>query len=296
MSYGNHSTTSKFNYEYIGDPRLGIVVYKNCLDGVDSVPARLHQALDDSQHEYFKWHPSLVGEGVKMPEYRDCEDFKMAEEYIPNTPSEFSEIVKVYTDVSSRINDGLQHYQSMYNITMRYMEAINFVKYGPGVHFAVHTDHGFSYICTVSNIVYLNDDYEGGELHFPLLDITYKAEAGDSIFFPSTYIYAHASLPVTEGVKYSAVTMFDYNDDAHQYGGFSRDFGQTNEQPEKPSFPDESPVVVSPNQSPVAVAGFDEVQLRQIIHEEIHKYAVASWEANQGNSNYTDQQGGQWGS
>ena len=287
MSYGNHSTTSKFDYEYIGDPHLGIVVYKNCLDGVDYVPARLHQALDDSQHEYFKWHDSLVGEGVKMPEYRDCVDFKMAEEYIPNTPSEFSEIVGVYTDVSSRINDGLQHYQSMYNITMRYMEAINFVKYGPGEHFAVHTDHGFSYICTVSNIVYLNDDYEGGELHFPLLDITYKPEAGDSIFFPSTYIYAHASLPVTEGVKYSAVTMFDYNDDAHKHGGFSRDFGQTNEQPEKPSFPDESPVVV---------AGFDEEQLRKIIHEEIHKYAVASWEANQGNVNYTYQQGGQWGS
>jgi hypothetical protein len=41
------------------------------------------------------------------------------------------------------------------------------------------------------------------------------------------------------------------------------------------------------------VAGFDEEQLRQIIHEEIHKYAVASWEAQQqaGNTNYTYQYG-----
>lgn len=272
MTYGNHGLEPSFAYEYVGNPHLGIVVYKNCLQGVKYVPDRLHATLDGSSHDYFKWHDSLVGEGVKMPEYRDCVDFKMAEEYIADTPGEFSEVISVYNDVAGRIKEGLKHYQSMYNITMRYMEAINFVRYGSGEHFAVHTDHGFSYICTVSNILYLNDGYDGGDLHFPLLDITYKPEAGDSIFFPSTYIYAHASLPVTRGVKYSAVTMFDYNDDAHKHGGFSRDFGQINEQPAKPSFPDGGKEME---------AGLGEEQLRKIIHEEIHKYAVASWEANQ---------------
>jgi hypothetical protein len=57
---------------------------------------------------------------------------------------------------------------------------------------------------------------------------------GDSIFFPSTYLFAHASKPVSSGVKYSAVTMFDYNSDCHKFGGFSRDFGQSYEQPLKP--------------------------------------------------------------
>ena len=137
-------------------------------------------------------------------------------------------------------------------------------------HFAVHTDHGFSYICTVSNIVYLNDDYEGGELHFPLLDITYKPEAGDSIFFPSTYIYAHASLPVTEGVKYSAVTMFDYTTTHTSTAGFLETLVKQTNSPRS---------LLSLDESPVVVAGFDEEQLRKIIHEEIHKYAVASWEA-----------------
>jgi hypothetical protein len=280
MNYGNPVPKALFDYEYIGNPQLGIVVYKNCLDGVEPVPDRLHGALDDSSHDYFKWHESLVGEGVKMPEYRDCVDFKMAAEDIPNTPIEFKDINSVYTEVSNRINDGLKHYQGMYNITMQYMEAINFVRYGPGEHFAVHTDHGFSYICTVSNIMYLNDGYDGGELHFPGLDITYKPEVGDSIFFPSTYIYAHASLPVTAGVKYSAVTMFDYNDDAHQHGGFSRDFGQSDEQPAQPTFPEGGQL---------QVAAFDEQQLRTIIHDEIHKYAVSSWEANQGNGHTHDQ-------
>lgn len=66
--------------------------------------------------------------------------------------------------------------------------------------------------------MYLNDDYEGGELWFPLLDLTIKPEAGDAVFFPSTYIYAHAAKQVTSGTKYAAVTMFDYNDRTHRHG------------------------------------------------------------------------------
>jgi hypothetical protein len=72
-------------------------------------------------------------------------------------------------------------------------------------------------------------------LWFPKLDIKITPEYGDVVFFPSTYIYAHASMPVTSGAKYSAVTMYDYNDDTHKYGGFTRDFGQTNNQPYEPS-------------------------------------------------------------
>ena len=42
--------------------------------------------------------------------------------------------------------------------------------------------------------------------------------------FPSTYIYAHASKPVTRGTKYAAVTMFDYNDRFHgQWQGYGKD-------------------------------------------------------------------------
>jgi hypothetical protein len=220
-----------FTYEFVGDKRLGIVVYRDILTGIAPVPERLESALSGSSHPYFKWHESLVGEGVKMPEYRDCVDFKMDAPYIPGTPPEFSGVVSVYNDVSSRIKSALTHYQSMFNVNMTYMEAINFVRYTSGQHFNVHTDHGFSYICTVSNVTYLN---EGGELWFPYLDVTIDPKAGDSVFFPSTYLFAHASKPVTSGTKYSAVTMFDYNDDCHKFGGFSRDFGQSYDQPNKP--------------------------------------------------------------
>jgi len=276
--------------EHLGDPSLGIVVYKDTISQEDNIPLRLETALRDSSHEYFKWHDSLVGEGVKMPDYRDCVDFKMDEKFISGTPSEFSDLVDVYTTVASMQKDCLKDYCSTYGISMNYMEAINFVRYGVKEHFSVHSDHGFSYICTVSCVSYINDDYEGGELYFPYLDITWKPEAGDSVFFPSTYIFAHASKPVTSGIKYSAVTMFDYNDDAHQHAGFSRDFGQKYVQPEKPSInPETAPVVKSGGTAPVkksdSTIGMDESKLRQIIQEEIQNYAMESykqWQANGG--------------
>jgi hypothetical protein len=49
----------------------------------------------------------------------------------------------------------------------------------------------------------------------PYQDFDFTPEAGDVIIHPSTFIYAHASLPIIEGTKYSAVTMYDYNDRNH---------------------------------------------------------------------------------
>ncbi len=268
------------DFYFLGDPKLGIKVYKNTIQKKDDIPARLHLALDNSSHEYFRWHDSLVGEGVKMPDYRDCVDFKMDESYIKNTPGEFEDIVNIYDIVSKAQKQCLREYESNYNIHMKYMEAINFVKYGPNQHFSIHTDHGFSYICTVSCVTYLNEEYEGGELYFPYLDLEFKPEFGDSVFFPSTYIFAHASKPVKSGLKYSAVTMFDYNDDAHKHGGFSRDFGQKNDQPYKPSVSYSQDTAHAQNEQ----AAISESRIRQIAQEEVQKYAMQSWEYWQNNS------------
>ena len=67
----------------------------------------------------------------------------------------------------------------------------------------------------IASLFYFNDDYEGGELSFPKLNISVKPQAGDLFIFPSTYIYSHVAEPVLSGIKYSMVTMLDYNDHAH---------------------------------------------------------------------------------
>jgi predicted 2-oxoglutarate/Fe(II)-dependent dioxygenase YbiX len=270
-------------FYFLGNPKFGVKVYKNTIPKDSNIPMRLHASLDDSEHEYFRWHDSLVGEGTKMPDYRDCTDFKMDKSFIDKTPKEFSDIIDIYEIVATAQNNCLKEYQSQYNVTMNYMESINFVKYTPNQHFAVHTDHGFSYVCTISCVTYLNDEYDGGELYFPHLDIEWKPEFGDSIFFPSTFLYAHASKPVSSGVKYSAVTMFDYNEDTHKYGGFTRDFAANNENLYLNNKLENTEIQknISTNNNSAVI---DEEYLRNFIQKEIQSYAMESWKQWQDNN------------
>jgi hypothetical protein len=205
-------------HEYIGDPKFGLIVYRNALPKELRLIERLEDTIGTSTMAPFMWMDALVGDAQKMPEYRDCVDCKMGPTHIQHLPPQFSEMKNIYNDTVARLTECLRDYESRYNIRMDFMEAINYVRYGTGQHFGLHTDHGFSYNCTVSSVMYLNDDYEGGELWFPFIDVTFKPSYGDIIFFPSTYIYAHASKAVTSGVKYAAVTMFDYNDRTHKQG------------------------------------------------------------------------------
>ena len=99
---------------------------------------------------------------------------------------------------------------------MNYWEVMNCIRYGKGQHFQEHADHGFSYSATVSLVAYVNDDYAGGNLFFPKLGLDIKPRAGDLYIFPSTYLFSHRAMPVEDGMKFSIVTMLDYNDHAHR--------------------------------------------------------------------------------
>jgi len=205
----------------VGDPRFGVRVYKNaipnCMDAAKTIVLSIEESIDP----LLRWNQAMVGHSVVMPNYRNCWDCKLGPEAVYGMKDEAQIFKSAYGDVVMAIGSCVGDFCQPYGLNMNYMEAVNFVKYGVGEHFDVHSDHGFSYTCTVSTVAYLNDDYEGGELWFNHLDQTIKPEVGDIVVFPSTFIYSHASLPVKSGVKYSAVTMFDYNDANHKAGGYA---------------------------------------------------------------------------
>lgn len=201
---------------FLGNPQMGICVYGKAIQNVESIKIAITKSIDSNLEKILRWEQALVGYNTLRPEYRSCWDCKLNPEAVMSLGENCNEFKTGYNDIVMSIGSCVEHYSQSYGLDMSYMEAVNFVKYGVGEHFDVHSDHGFSYICTVSTVAYLNDDYEGGELWFKHLDQKIKPKAGDIVVFPSTFIYAHASLPVTSGIKYSAVTMFDYNDNAHK--------------------------------------------------------------------------------
>ena len=76
-----------------------------------------------------------------------------------------------------------------------------------GTHFDDHPSDDQETI--LSAVIYLNDDYEGGELYFDQQDIKIKPMAGCVIFFPSTKDFTHASLEITKGQK-ECIPLFFY--------------------------------------------------------------------------------------
>lgn len=82
--------------------------------------------------------------------------------------------------------------------------------YATGQELGPHTDTNHNGPVTHhSLVIYLNDDHEGGEIHFPKLDLTIKPKAGTIVTFPATTL--HESLPVTQGNKWHS-PCFWYQD------------------------------------------------------------------------------------
>lgn len=82
-------------------------------------------------------------------------------------------------------------------------------KYIPGGRTGVHSDENYTEDNGVySVILYLNDDYDDGEVVFVDYDVTIKPSIGDVLIFPSYYL--HYSSPVLSGNKYMSVFRLRY--------------------------------------------------------------------------------------
>lgn len=82
-----------------------------------------------------------------------------------------------------------------------YFEGYVLIKYVVGVGMAGHQDCKEGQ--TMGVLMYLNDDYEGGELVYNYTDTdsnTIKPKAGDMIYFP--FWYFHEVNKVTSGTRY----------------------------------------------------------------------------------------------
>ena len=100
-------------------------------------------------------------------------------------------------------------------------EIMNILSYDPGQEYRPHHDYmdpaakGFEQELAergqrvATFLVYLNDDFEGGETCFPDLDLKFRGDTGDALFFVSASPdgeidtrTTHAGLPPKNGSKW----------------------------------------------------------------------------------------------
>ncbi len=105
--------------------------------------------------------------------------------------------------------------QAEYGVELQEMTYPMLMRYEPGGYYHAHADSEIYNPATrqwerrvnrdISLLLYLNDDYSGGELKFHYFNYQYKPRKGDLVLFPSDHRYLHEATIVTEGIRYVVV-------------------------------------------------------------------------------------------
>ena len=71
-------------------------------------------------------------------------------------------------------------------------------------HIAPHRDFG--------SVIYLNDDYEGGELYFTSLDMVVKPKAGTLAAFTGNWYHEHGVIKVDKGLRITMPAFYTFDE------------------------------------------------------------------------------------
>ena len=101
-------------------------------------------------------------------------------------------------------------------INIDWFEEPQILKYEPGGFYATHADsenydpeeNCWTRVADrdVSLLLYLSDDFEGGDIQFNTFHYQLKPRAGMLVYFPSDHRYVHTAMPVTSGMRYAIVS------------------------------------------------------------------------------------------
>lgn len=105
--------------------------------------------------------------------------------------------------IKNAIVECSEDYAKRYSLEIGNLTPLSISKYFEGASMGSHVDsYSDNPKETLSVVLYLNDNYNGGELYFKNQNIKIKPESGSLIAFPSSDPYFHESMPVTSGIKY----------------------------------------------------------------------------------------------
>jgi len=147
-----------------------------------------------------------------------------------------SSVYKFFEECENRIYQCLLRYIEKYPMVLPsiwWKEQGHVVAYSQGSAMGYHSDNDVNYqpgavpdlqLATrhvLGCIMYFNDsvdsekevvshEYVGGELNFAYLDICYKPQSGDIIFFPSNYMATHEVKDVLHGSRYAYISYFSH--------------------------------------------------------------------------------------
>ncbi len=96
-------------------------------------------------------------------------------------------------------------------ISNLYPHVVGFYKYFPGKGMGVHSDimDDNCKDCELSAVFYLNEEYSGGQIYFPKLNVEIKPITGSVVFYPAHLLeFDHGVRPISTGYRYAIPMCF----------------------------------------------------------------------------------------
>lgn len=194
------NTPINLEYSFNSD----IVHFKNVISSEEC------KFIIDTIEKYCVWNPAATYGGIN--DYRKTEMVLLTKifGYSPD-------LFKAHSILAYEFKKTFEEFKKLYvyNVGLKTTkthtgfindEGFQVLKYKPGDYYKEHIDFaGESERRVYSTIVYLNNDYEGGETFFPRQNLLVKGNIGDIVFFPSTYTHPHIAKEIVSGQKYSAI-------------------------------------------------------------------------------------------
>jgi len=161
--------------------------------------------VSENNFQFEKSHVVGFGEPVVNEKIRKVQEVQLRPDAKSRTTTHWHNILQ------SMLFKLVREYEHSFGNWAKSKEIneIGILRYESTGHYDYHVDHNASVPRTLSCILFLNDDYEGGKLNF--LDIrsqqvtTIKPKKGRLIIWPSSYMYPHKVEEVTKGIRYTVV-------------------------------------------------------------------------------------------
>ena len=189
---------------------LGLVYYKDILPNpkhIIGLVESLEERLKNEEHFGKKtaaksWEAWKYGETTfnfkklfQRPEALDPSDYY------------YNEMLEISSKLYNSLDLAFDHYSNtLYPFAGRVIKSsevcLQILKYVSSGHLPAHQDQGIS-TRVLSSVMYLNDDYDGGEIEFMHSGVKIRPDAGSIIFFPSNFLYVHEVHPINNGTRYS---------------------------------------------------------------------------------------------
>lgn len=202
--------SNKVDFEVLD---LGLVYYKNIIKNpeiliseIEFLDKRLgEEKISSSETSVRPWIPWKNESGNKetfclqkfIPQVKDIQETDVYKKEQTNISSQlFGALENTLTHYSTELYPWAEK-----NIKSR-EKNMHLLRYDYSGHLPAHQDQGVS-TRVLSVLLYLNNDYEGGELEFKQSNIKIKPEPGSVLFFPSNFLYIHEVHPITKGPRYA---------------------------------------------------------------------------------------------